>query len=36
MMYVIYNNDGSIKYKLLNEFVEQGNNNVNELFEEVI
>ena len=32
MMYVIYNNDGSIKYKLLNEFVEQGNNNVNELF----
>jgi len=32
MMYVIYNNDGSIKYKLLNEFVEQGNNNVNEVF----
>lgn len=32
MMYVIYNNDGSIKYKLLNEFVVQGNNNVNELF----
>lgn len=32
MMYVIYNNDGSIKSKLLNEFVMQGNNNVNELF----
>ena len=32
MMYVIYNNDGSIKGKFLNEFVMQGNNNVNELF----
>ena len=32
MMYVIYNYDGSIKYKLLNEFVVQGNNNVNEIF----
>ena len=32
MMYAIYNNDGSIKYKLLNEFVMQGNSNVNELF----
>lgn len=32
MMYVIYNNDGSIKSKFLNEFVMQGNNNVNEVF----
>lgn len=32
MMYVIYNSDGSIKSKFLNEFVMQGNNNANELF----
>lgn len=32
MMYVIYNNDGSIKYKFLNEFVMQGNSYENVLF----
>ena len=32
MMYVIYNNDGSIKSKFLNEFVMQGNSYENVLF----
>ena len=32
MMYVIYNNDGSIKYKFLNEFVMQGSAYENVLF----
>ena len=36
MMYVIYNNDGSIKAKNLNEVVIQGSNGVNELFVAII
>ena len=32
MMYIIYNADGSIKYKNLVEFIQQGNNNVNKVF----
>ncbi len=32
MMYVIYNYDGSIKHKMLNEFVQQGNSYENVLF----
>lgn len=32
MMYVIYKNDGSIKHKMLNEFVQQGNSYENVIF----
>lgn len=31
MMYIIYNNDGSIKEKNLNEFIQQGSNEVNKI-----
>ena len=35
-MYILYNNDGSINKKFLNEFIQQGNSYANTLFVAII